>query len=227
MKSKISTLTITILIGIVFLLSCKSNSSKEKLVLAEGKVGLIGYGSLTSKKQMEHQLGRKYEDEVKIVHLNGYKRNWSMVYPNNPEFPPVNQTVVCLVGMDTIIPENIVAMDIVKSENDKMNCCLFIVDVNDLPIVDRTEKSYKRINVTDKIDEFRIEGGPVYAYQGLKEYTKEPISQKPEKNAIVQIYLDFLTTGFDELGSEYKREFDESTNDYDKSLVLECILQEN
>ncbi|MFA0962945.1 hypothetical protein AB9P05_14165 [Roseivirga sp. BDSF3-8] len=60
-----------------FVLYCKPTEDREIVEIPEGKVGMIGYGSLTSKKQLDVQLGRKYEGPLRIVHLLDYQRFWT------------------------------------------------------------------------------------------------------------------------------------------------------
>ena len=216
--------TLLFLAGLIISQSCKQNPVKEIVTIPDGKVGLIGYGSLTSKKQMESQLGKKYEGPIRVIHLEDYQRYWNFIAPNDLEHPPVNNIIKCTTGNDTIIPETLVALNIQETDGKSMNCCFFIIDEEDLAKIDITEKGYKRIDVSESIREFQVDHGKVYAYQALPEYHMEPTINQPNKNAIVKLYLGFLNTSFENLGEEYKREFEESTANYHASLELDCYL---
>jgi len=67
-----------------------------------------------------------------------------------------------------------------------------------------------------------INNGKVYAYQALPNYNSEPKINDPIKNAVPKFYLGFLYAAFEDLGEEYKREFEESTVNYHLSLEIEC-----
>jgi len=136
---------ITVTFGLL-LLSCNQNSGKEIVNIPKGKVGMIGYGSLTSKKQMELQLGKKYEGPFRVIHLDGYQRYWNTIFPNNLPHPPVDNIIECVVENDTIVPESLIALNIQESEGKSMNCCFFIIDEEDLQTMDNTEKGYERID---------------------------------------------------------------------------------
>lgn len=215
----------TVLILAALLVGCQPE--KEKIIIPEGKVGLIGYGSLTSSKQMEQQLGKKYDGPVQIVHLTGYQRNWNMVFPNNLPHPPVDHIIMCIQDQDTIIPQSIVNPNLEVKEGAFMNACFFIIDEQDLSIIDRTEKGYERIEVTQSIREFEVSQGKVYAYQALPNYTSIPVSNNPYKNVIPDVYLEFLNAAFKEKGEAYKKEFEQTTVGFDESLILECSIENN
>ncbi len=209
------------------LIMCNSTKTNEVVIIPEGKVGMIGYGSLTSKEQMEIQLNSSYTGPFRIIHLEGYQRYWNFLAPNDSIHPPFNSIMKCIIEMDTIIPENCIYLNIQESENNWLNCCFFIIDKKDLQTMDKTEIGYKRIEVSDAIREFDVIGGPVYSYQALPEYSKEPVKDKPQINAIASSYIDFLNKAFENLGSTYKQEFNESTIGFDESLVLDCYFYGN
>lgn len=212
-----------LIVFLTLLFGCRN--TQETVLIPDGKVGLIGYGSLTSSKQMEQQLGKEYHGSVRIVHLEGYRRNWNMVFPNNTPHPPVDHIIECIKGKDTIRPRAIVNPNLEARKDAFMNACFFIIEEQDLAVMDRTEKGYERVDVTQSIREFSVSGGKVYAYKALPGYTKTPVANSPYENVIPALYLEFLDAAFKEKGKAYKKEFEETTVGFDESLVLTCSIE--
>ncbi|MEM1338982.1 MAG: hypothetical protein AAF634_15645 [Bacteroidota bacterium] len=206
------------------LLTCCQPNKKTALILPQGKVGLIGYGSLTSSEQMAAQLGKPYTGGVEIVHLEGFQRTWTATTPNQLQFPPVGLLLRCLYAGDSIAPKKLSALNIQKNDSVAINCCFFIIDEEDLEPIDRTEKGYQRIEVTDKIREFNVSGGRVWAYQAMPEFTETPKTENPQNYAVAKLYLDFLEAGFSELGDLYREEFYETTLPIPEQIVLRCAM---
>jgi len=213
---------VLIIFCVSLIVSCNPKPTKEIVTIPEGKVGLIGFGSLTSSKAMTRKLGKPYVGEVRVVHLNGFQRYWDIIIPNDLSHGPINSVFRCLINGDTIAPQNGIWLNIREVENKSMNCVFFILDESGVLEIDKTETGYKRIDVSNSIGEFNVVGGAVYAYQALPSYTKEPLINRPDVNVVLSRYLNTLEAGFNELGEEYRREFYESTVMYHESLVLDC-----
>ena len=214
------------IIGILLSTSCQNRENKEIFTIPEGKVGMIGFGSLTSKQQMQAQLEKSYDGPFEVVHLDGYQRYWNFRAPNDSIHPPFNSIMKCVTGIDTIVPSNCIFLNIQETDNASMNCCLFVIDEADLKIMDNTEVGYKRIDVAQSIREFEIVGGPVYAYQAKPEFTKESNVNDPSIHAIPSAYIDYLNAAFEDLGEEYEKEFWQSTEDLDERILLDCAFYE-
>lgn len=214
--------TIVIVVCCLVITSC--TDSKRILNIPDGKVGLIGYGSLTSARQMESQLGKPYEGSVEIVHLEGYQRTWDATTPNILEFPPVGVVLQCIYQNDSILPPKLSVLNIRDNEAVSMNCCLFIIDEGDLDPIDATEIGYSRIDVTERIKEFKIPEGIVWAYQAQKEFTSTPNPDSAQTYVLPKLYLGFLEAGFKELGAEYEKEFYQTTLPIPQENVLDCIM---
>jgi len=209
----------------VLLFSACNTDSRRSIEIPEGKVGLIGYGSLTSQKQMAVQLGKPYDGVVEVVHLEGYQRTWDATTPNTLEFPMVGFVMSCIYENDTIVPLQGSVLNIRENDEININCCFFIIDEEDLPIIDATEIGYKRIEVTDRIGEFDVDKGTVWAYQAEPAYTKMPNPDSVTSYVLPQLYLDFLEAGFTELGEDYRKEFYETTLPVPTSNVLNCYFE--
>ena len=213
-----------VLLLVASILSACHTDDRKSIEIPEGKVGLIGYGSLTSQKQMASQLGKPYDGTVEVIHLKGYQRTWTATTPNTPEFPLPGFVMSCIYQNDTIVPSYGSVLNIRENEDVNMNCCFFILDEEDLPIIDSTEIGYKRIRVEDRIQEFDVSKGTVWAYQAEKAYTKAPHPDSVTTYVLPQLYLDFLEAGFSELGEGYKKEFYETTLPVPESNVLTCYF---
>lgn len=74
---------LTLFLTSVILAFGQTSSNKERLFIPNGKVALIGYGSLMSVASMERTLGHTYTDKFIPIHINGYERVWNFAVPNN------------------------------------------------------------------------------------------------------------------------------------------------
>jgi len=213
-----------LLYAIVVLLASCQPTPKPSIDIPEGMVGLIGYGSLTSKEQMAIQLGKPYNGKVEIIHLEGYQRTWTATTPNKLEFPPVNSVLNCFQDGDSIFPQKLSVLNIRENDGVDINCCLFTIDEKDLAPIDKTEKGYMRIEVADRIREFRVSRGKVWAYQAMEDFTEVPKPDSSHTYALPKMYLEFLEAGFAELGEAYRKEFYETTLPIPESVVLDCYM---
>lgn len=187
-------------------------------------MGLIGYGSLTSREQMADQLGKPYAGGVEVIHLEGFQRTWTATTPNKWEFPPNGFLLECSHAGDTIVPKWFSALNIRKNDSVAINCCFFIIDQEDLEPIDKTEKGYQRIEVTNNIREFSVANGKIWAYQATPEFTETPKTGEPKNYAVAKLYLDFLEAGFSELGESYREEFYQTTLPVPEEIVLDCDI---
>lgn len=199
---------------------------KKTFTIPEGHVGMFGYGSLMSKKLIETGLlAGKYDGPFLSAHLKGYKRSWSFVWPSTlPAFTSDGQYyhASILVEGDTIIPQNIHYLNIREDSNSVINGVLYIVPFADLPSYDDWELGYERFEVTDLIADYVVEGGPVFAYKALPEFTKDPSADSTE-NIIEQSYMDIILDAFDYWGKEFEEEYRMSTEPVDQRIIRESI----
>ncbi|MCW5518775.1 gamma-glutamylcyclotransferase [Aureitalea sp. L0-47] len=210
---KLSRLSILVILLFLFF-SCGENKSKTLITIDDSKIGMIGYGSLMSKSSMERTLNRPYQDSVYIVHLEDYQRDWNHFrsmdgLPNDLFYIEKN---------DTIPFKNQLALNITESENTKMNCVLFFISPEELNEFDKREFGYKRIDVTDKIEEYEFSGAKVYAYQAEDDHTYK--FQKDDNTFLPDFYVNLVINACDSIGSEFREEFETSTKPYDKNKVI-------
>jgi hypothetical protein len=199
---------------------------KKSFIIPEGHVGMFGYGSLMSKKLIDTGLlAEKYEGPFLSAHLKGYKRSWSFVWPSTlPGFTTDGQYYrsSILVEGDTIFPQNIHYLNIREDSNSVINGVLYIVPFADLSSYDGWELGYERFEVTDLISDYIVEGGPVFAYKALPEFTKDPSDDFTE-NIIEQSYMDIILDAFDYWGKEFEEEYQNSTEPVNPRIFRESI----
>ncbi len=206
--------------------ACTHTTEKVTVNIPEGKVGIVGYGSLTSKDQLEYYFDEEYTGPFQFIHLEGYVRRWSGRFPNDSIHPPEGVIVHCMIDGDTLAPQNIIVLNIHQEPGSAINGSFFILDQNQLKLMDQAEIGYERFEVTDQIREFRVEGGPVYAYRARSDYQVDEAVQDLKHTALPSVYLDFIDEAASGAGEIYKKEFYESTAKVDKSLVLNCYITE-
>ena len=205
--------SILVLIALLFV-SCDKKASKTVINIDDNKIGMIGYGSLMSKSSMERTLNRPYNDSVYIVHLQNYQRAWNHVR----SMDGLPNDLFYINKKDTIPFKNELALNIEESENDRMNCVLFFITPEELAEFDKREFGYKRIDVTDKIEEFEIRGTKVYAYQAEENHTYE--YQKDDNTFLPDFYVNTVINACDSIGKVFREEFESSTKPYDKNKVI-------
>ena len=209
---------------ILFLLSisCLAGQEKTKLEIPEGSVGMIGYGSLMSLSSLEQSLGRKYEGPTYQIHLTGYERAWTHLRPfNEPQANPADNVRfdVCYFQDDVRIPiDGAVELNICPQKKSRINAVLYVIPSQDLIKFDKRERTYKRVDVTDKIEEYRFEGGKVYVYVGLPDH-QEKSAPDPKRYILFKEYLDQVTSACDRIGKTFKAEFEASTRPIGYAIV--------
>ncbi len=199
------------------LISTNSIAQKETLTIPAGKVGMIGYGSLTSKTSMESTLGKAYTDTIRVVHIQEYERVWNYAMPNNGQYRPI---LFYEDNKDTIYPNKIIFLNIQPNIHKSINACLFIIDSTDLVSFDIREVGYKRIDVTHCIQEIDIKNGNVYAYIALPEFTTTTDSNIAN-NAIALKYINVVEASFNYFGENFKIDYQNSTIPYPPSIAKE------
>jgi hypothetical protein len=175
---------------------------------------LIGYGSLLSIASMERTLGHKYSGPWHVVRLNGWRRGWDVQMPkSNYNYKESDRVVT---------PERVLYLNVRKQTDSHINCSLFVVTTEELETFDERESVYYRANVNRDIENVRINGGTAWMYVALEEFLWRRDSRPPEA-IIRRTYLDILDTAHAELGAEFQREFDATTDAAPKHLIVNDI----
>jgi len=200
-------------------------NGKSTIKIQDGKVGMIGYGMLSSLESLEEILGRKYQDPIYWIHLSGLQRAWNFVAPNNdPNFPAeyINYESFYLKNNNAIPYEKSIFLNIIENKDIRLNCTLYFLTHEELALFDQFELGYTRIDVTDRVEEYNFENGKVYAYKALPAYEYDAINDE-DKSIIEKRYLDLVLESYDNMGNEHKLEFEQSTLPYNPNLVAPVI----
>jgi hypothetical protein len=195
-------------------ISFSTEINENTLEIKEGLVGIIGYGTLMSLQSMEQTLGHKYEGPIYQVHLKDYIRGWEYRRPNNDPQSDATEAfkidAYFLQNNKKIHFSGTVNLNIYSKNNSKINCMLYLITNEDLPRIDKRERGYTRVDVTDKIDEYLVTRGQIYVYEGFPEHPNTS-SSEPEKYIIIKEYVDQVIRVCDGIGKNFRIEFDKST----------------
>ena len=207
------------------LLSCSTQKKKTTIQIPPGLVGLVGYGSLMSRQSMESTLQRAYNDSAYLINLQGFQREWNLhLSLKDTRLPESysNRDWFYISANDTISFNNVIALNIMLSENSRMNCVLYFITQNELAGFDEREFAYDRIDVTNKIKEFDFKGGKVYAYKAKPEQIYRPQIDS-DNSKINQSYVDLVINACDSIGGEFRNEYEKSTKPYNPTLAASVI----
>jgi hypothetical protein len=212
-------LGISLCVLIVFLFSIFGFAAKSKstLEIPEGSAGIVAYGSLISLPSMEQTLGHKYDGPIYEVHLKGYERVWTCVRPfNDPQAIAAGAKKIdayFLRGTERVPITGTAELNIYPRKKGWVNGVLYLITNEELLNLDKREHGYRRVDVTDRIEEFRFRGGKVYVYEGLP---GSPAASSAGKGTTILIkeFLDLVTDACDLRGKDFRDEFDKSTRPY-------------
>lgn len=219
MKQKNSILAFLCFIIITFTTVGQSDKTKGTLYIPDGKVGLVGFGSLMSKSSFEKTLGFDYAGEIINIHLEGFERIWNHGVPNDSSY--IKYPRYFLQNKDTIFPGYYVYLNIRDKQDQDINARLFIIDSTDLKKFDKREFHHTRINVNDYIHEFNVPNGNVFVYQALPEH-RISTSDNIKNNVILKSYVDLVEKEvLNSEGEIFRKEYFQSTVPYPPNIVIE------
>jgi hypothetical protein len=191
-----------------------AGQKKTILEIPAGSAGLIGYGSLMSLPSMEQTLGRKYEGPTYLVHLVGYQRSWTHLRLfNEAQAGPAESarfSAYYLQDGARISVDGAVELTICPIKDGRMNAVLYVMPDKDLIRFDKRERTYIRVDVANKVEEYDFKGGKVYVYIGLPDQPGKP-APDPRRYILFKEYLDQVTGACDRIGQPFRDEFDKST----------------
>lgn len=183
---------------------------------------MFGYGSLMSKTLIETGLlDKAYDGPFLPAHLKGYKRSWTFAWPTDLPLNNVDSTFTkdyILIERDTVYPKYLHYLNIREDPNTVINGVLYIVPEADLPNYDAWELGYERFEVTDLIQGYTIEGGPVFAYQAHSDFELEPNNDYTH-NSIELSYWKIIEDAFDYWGKDFEAEYKRTTEPLDPSIL--------
>jgi hypothetical protein len=187
---------------------------KSTLGIPERSAGVIAYGSLISLPSMEETLGHKYKGPIYEVHLRGFERVWTCVRPfNDPQAIAAGAKKIdayFLRDTERVPIIGAAELNIYPKKKGWINGVLYLITNEELLSLDKRERGYRRVDVTDRTEEFRFRGGKVYVYEGLP---GSPTASSAEKGTIILIkeFFDLVTGACNSRGKDFRDDFDKST----------------
>lgn len=168
---------------------------------------VFGYGSLA----------RDLLADVAVVRLRGHRRAFGVAADNSEEIAGYKRY---RLPADGTYPEVFVAfLDIFEAAGASIGGVLAPVDPGSLADLDRRERNYDRIDVTDAIDS--PPDGRVWAYRGSRDGRARLQAGLGAGTAVVQrSYLEHVEDGFRRLGPDQHADF-LATSDLDSLPLLD------
>jgi hypothetical protein len=141
-------------------------------------------------------------------------RVWTCVRPfNDPQAVVAGAKKIDAYFLRDAEPVPIIGaaeLNIFSKKKGRINGILYLITNEELLGLDKRESGYRRADVTDRIEEFRFQGGKVYVYEGLPGF---PPASSADKGTYILIkeFLDLVTGACDARGKDFRSEFDKST----------------
>lgn len=188
--------------------------AKRVLEIPRGSAGIVAYGSLISLPSLEQTLGHPYNGPIHEVRLGGYERMWTCVRPfNDPQAiaagaPRID--VHFLRDGERVPIVGAAELNIYAKKKGRINGILYLITDEELMRLDKREQGYRRVDVTDRIVDFRFRGGKVYVYEGLP---RPPVAASADKgiHILIKEFRDLVEGACDLRGKEFREEFDRTT----------------
>jgi hypothetical protein len=188
----------------------------ELLQLNPGEAVLFGYGSLLLQSSMERTFGRPYDRKPYVCHVEGWRRTWNSLYPN--------QRYYYLDGAGgKIYPENILYLNISRAAG-MLNGLAYIIHDEDLPGFDKREAVYDRVDIREQLTDIEVRGGPAWAYTGKPPYllTRQVSAREA---AIRKGYIEIVEEGLKELGPAFTAEYRISTDPPPEANIVDDRME--
>lgn len=178
-------------------------------------VWVFGYGSLVSPESFGHTLGRVLTRGVDVhpATVTGFGRRW-------------NYGVMTAIGESeeadgTRRAWTVVALGITTSEHETVNGVVAWVADGELDALDRRERNYDRVDVSDRITIVgQVDRGPVVTYVPRAEPVEWYEAARDRGTAAVERrYWDLVDAAFTELGPDEHRRYHATTPPPDVPIV--------
>jgi hypothetical protein len=165
---------------------------------------VFGYGALVF--DLCEVPARSPDREGFVTHLDGVRRAWNVAMDNRFDLPGYKY----YLAPDGSRPSVFVAfLDVVPSPGGSVNGLCRPVAEEELPVLDRRERNYARVEVTGRIDG---PPGRTWIYVGSPA-ARERLRHGSEAGSAVvtREYLDRVVRGFEALGPDELRGFEATT----------------
>jgi len=154
---------------------------------------LFGYGSLINPKSIKRTLGReiKAEDLIEAL-IHDYVRKWQLV----------DWVMFGENNLGRPIPA--IFLDLMRQVGAKTNGILIPISEEELNKMDKRERNYDRVNVSNLIKPNMSEY--IYTYFGKKEHTSPP-----KESCVLIEYEKIIDEGFNFWSKAFKQHYYESS----------------
>lgn len=183
-----------------------------KIFLKEDEVAIFGYGSLMLPESFEQTLGRKCVMQPVTCQLSGWKRSWSVKYPNSHFYFKVREY--------TIYPDNIIYLNIEEDRSQKLNGVLWVIKKDELRGFDEREAVYDRICVNDLLEGVEVVGGDVYTYKAKPQFLVKDVKSCRD-GAIRWSYVMMLRNALSFWGEEFIGGYQKTTEQIPLSILID------
>lgn len=154
---------------------------------------LFGYGSLINPKSIQRTLGREIKVEYLIeAMIYNYVRKWQVV----------DWVIIEEYNMEKPIPA--IFLDMVRQSGAMTNGILIPIFENELDKMDKRERKYDRVNVSNLIEPRISEY--IFTYIGKKEHTTPP-----KESCVLLEYEKIIEEGFNFWNKAFKQHYYEFT----------------
>jgi cation transport regulator ChaC len=153
---------------------------------------VFGYGSLLPAGRTTLPAG------TVPCRLTAWRRGWGVAMDNARDLPGYKHYLT----PDGERPDVLVAfLDITAHDGGLVNGAAISVEPGELPGLDRRERNYRRVDVSDQLDTRLPGGGPVWAYAGLPASRRRAARGRREGRLVVsRSYYDRVRAGFAAIG---------------------------
>lgn len=178
-------------------------------------IWIFGYGSLVSPESFGHTLRRTIVPGVDFheARLSGYGRRWN--------YGVMTRTASSTEADGTRRVWTIVALGLIEAHGESVNGVIGWVDSDELAALDRRERNYDRVDVSDSVVAGGVEvAAPVMTYVPRDEPIAHYRAARDRGTAAVeQRYWDLVDRAFAALGTEQHGAYHASTPAPDVPIV--------
>jgi cation transport regulator ChaC len=189
---------------------------------------VFGYGSLVDVENLQKDLGRDLTASSDFIfcYLKGYHRCWNIAMDNRINFPDYKYYVEKETGSR---PEGFVAfLNIRPHKGSSIIGILFSVSEKDLQNLDKRERNYRRVDITNLIEmPFK---GKAWVYIGFEEAEKRYQEGLAQHNIFVsQSYFNSVYNAYLSLGEDALSNYVETTDALEVPVLdlKVCVLGNN
>ncbi len=163
---------------------------------------IFGYGSLINLDSLAKTIERKVsKSEIIPTILFGYSRIWNYkakVFSEN-----------LIKNIDAVY------LNLMESKNKQVNGIIFKISDIELEKLKIREKHYTLVNISDKTN--LKEKYKIYTFIC---YNENYIAKPTSESYVFQKYIDIVYKGCEEMGSEFKQIFDDTTEEIPFKILV-------